>query len=116
ISTGEKTLDSTAVATGVAVRFELVGGPEDGRTILPRSGDAIGRAGGDAQIALYADSRLTDRRLSRSHLRWDGARFQASRPIQVIAADGPRDPAAPPRVGDVLVVTTATRLRAVSGD
>ena len=41
----------------VARALEVLGGPEDGRRLVPQPGHRIGRAGGDAQHALYARPR-----------------------------------------------------------
>ncbi len=101
-----------------AVRLEVVGGPEDGRWFEPHAGETIGRWG-DASPpthALYADTAVTDRRLSRQHLRWEGAgrvfcfkkvwRRRAGRAEafegEVILLEG-----------DVLVLSPGTRVRGV---
>jgi hypothetical protein len=99
---------------GPAAALEVFAGPEDGRVLIPRVGESIGRAGGDASHALYEGSRLTDRKLSRRHLVWNGARLDAVKPLSVVGPEGPRDPAADLRVGDVVVVTSGTRLRGVA--
>ena len=51
--------------------LEVVLGPEDGRVLVLAPDQTLGRAGGGADHALYAD-RASDRRLSRTHLRWLG--------------------------------------------
>ena len=101
-----------------AMRLEVVGGPEDGRWFEPKPGETIGRWG-DANPpthALYADTAVTDRRLSRQHLRWDGPgnlycfkkawRRRASR-SEVVEGELTL------LQGDVLVLSPGTRLRGV---
>ncbi len=60
---------------GPAVALEVLTGPEDGRLLLLKPGDALGRASGSrrAQHRLYDDTALTDAALSRRHIAWLGA-------------------------------------------
>lgn len=115
VEPGAETVDATPLpgAGGPADALEVIGGPEDGRVLVPSDGDAIGRAGGDAELTLYATSRLTDPRLSRRHLVWRDGRLDAVRAIEITSLHGPRDPTLPVRVGDLIALTPATRLRAV---
>ncbi len=113
---GVETLESVAHPHTGPIDVEVLGGPEDGRRLTPTPGATIGRAGGDADIALYTSSRLTDRKLSRRHLTWRGDTLDSVRPFQVEGPEGPRDPRLPLRPGDVVEVTRATRLRAVRRD
>ncbi len=109
-----ETLDSAVlVEPGAVDTLEVVGGPEDGRLLTVRDGEVIGRAGGDADLVLYAETRLTDRKLSRRHLTWDRGRLDSVRPVRVTGPEGPREPHQQLRHGDVVQVTAATRLRAV---
>lgn len=100
-----------------ATRLEVVGGPEDGRLLRVHPGDTVGRWG-DAEPpthALYADTAVTDRRLSRRHLRWEGPgrvtclrRSSVRRNRADRAVEGEIELLA----GDVLVLSPGTRLRA----
>lgn len=68
----EETLVSTEADAGPAVRLEVVGGPEDGRTLQPHPGDWLGRWSPTHPQGLYRDTRVTDRSLSRTQARWVG--------------------------------------------
>lgn len=70
----EATHDTWREGDGPAVALEVLTGPEDGRVLLMRPGDALGRASGSrrAQHRLYDDTTLTDAALSRRHLVWRG--------------------------------------------
>ena len=94
----------------------VLGGPEDGRVLVLAEGQSLGRhsEAGGATHPLYQGMRLTDRRLSRSHLVWLGRgqvelkraarRFRGGE----IARVGPGE--VDLRAGDLLVLTHATRL------
>lgn len=71
-----------------AVVLECLCGPEDGRRLRLQPGDVIGRCAPDAdgEHALYRDTLLEDRRLSRQHLRWQGP----GRATLLASADGGR--------------------------
>ncbi len=59
---------------GDVIGLEVVGGPEDGRYLLPEPGQTIGRDAPEEapDVGLYAETALVDRRLSRRHLTWLG--------------------------------------------
>lgn len=60
---------------GAILGLEVVGGPEDGRRILPKAGETIGREAPEEgpDNGLYGSTGLIDRRLSRQHFVWLGA-------------------------------------------
>ncbi len=94
----------------------VLGGPEDGRALKMQVGDTLGRASDSdgPTHALYAGTRLTDRKLSRQHLSWQGPgkvvlkraarRFRGGE----IARVGPGEVEL--SAGDLLVLTHATRV------
>jgi len=59
---------------GPIVGFEVIGGPEDGRRLVPETGETIGREAPEEgpDVGLYGETALVDRRLSRQHLVWRG--------------------------------------------
>lgn len=106
-------------AVGVPDAYEVIGGPEDGRVLTPPAGEPLGRwwPGAREDGALYVGTWLIDRRLSRAHLRHlgpgralirrDGERERWGRRAPLPAG------AAEVALSDVLILTRATRLRAV---
>lgn len=71
----DKIPGGTPVPVGGAILgLEVVGGPEDGRRLIPEEGQTIGRAApeGGPDVGLYGETALVDRRLSRQHLVWKG--------------------------------------------
>lgn len=66
---------SGARYSAVPEALEILGGPEDGRRLRPKDGQSIGRWAEPARsdLLLYAETLLTDPRLSRRHLVWDAA-------------------------------------------
>ena len=70
----EATQDTWREDDGPAVALEVLTGPEDGRTLTLRPGEALGRASGSrrAEHRLYDDTTLTDAALSRRHIVWQG--------------------------------------------
>lgn len=110
-----RTLESSAPpAAPEATALEVVGGPEDGRIIELAGEFVLGRAGGQADVQLYAGTRLTDRKLSRRHLEWSGGRLRSERSLEVHGPEGVREGGAPLRHGDLIAVTGSTRLRALA--
>jgi len=111
---------ATAEATGgPAAALEIVGGPEDGRRLLLSPGETLGRHApvGGPEAALYRDTPLTDRKLSRRHLAWEGpGRARLLRPGRRLRA-GATHPLEPGscelRAGDRLLLTEATGLLAL---
>jgi hypothetical protein len=59
---------------GSILGLEVVGGPEDGRRLIPSEGQVIGREAPEdgPDVGLYGDTALVDRRLSRQHIVWRG--------------------------------------------
>lgn len=111
------TIDSApSASSGPATALRVLGGPEDGRWLLPRSGQSIGRSsdGGGPDIALYQGTRLTDRKLSRLHLLWlEPGRVELRRAAVRGRGGGERAMPVGPcelRVGDLLALTPATHL------
>jgi hypothetical protein len=51
-------------------RLALVWGPRGGAALAPRRGAILGRASAETDIDLYDGTPVTDRSLSRTHLRW----------------------------------------------
>lgn len=103
-----------------ASTLSVLGGPEDGLRVRPLPGETIGRtAEPDGPThALFRGARLWDRKLSRDHLRWLGpGRALLRRPATRLR--GGAEEALPAgeievRVGDILVLTPATRLVGLS--
>lgn len=100
--------------------LEVVGGPEDGRILRMQAGEVLGRwaDGALCDFPLYQDTMLTDRRLSRRHVRWQGdGRVELLTPVKALVR-GSRTEAVNQSVlqleiGDVLQLTRATWLRAI---
>ena len=109
-----ETVDTVEEEGGPANALAILGGPEDGRILRPSPADVIGRAGGAAQIELYLHTRLTDRKVSRAHLRWEGegmlfalARVHVrSRSSDQTSVTGPL----PISVGDEIALSEGTRI------
>jgi hypothetical protein len=123
--TGSEVMATASSARPAVARREpagalaVVGGPEDGRRLLPEPGDTVGRAGGRATHLLYNGTRVVDAGVSREHLLWRGhGSIEAIRPVRRVAADASvevvADGVLPVWVGDVLVLGSATRLRGVA--
>ena len=72
LATGAPSAETWGAPAGAAAELEVLGGPEDGRRIALTAG-VLGRAGGGADVVLYADG-ATDPWLSRRHLAWTGDR------------------------------------------
>ncbi|MFT6142732.1 MAG: hypothetical protein ACJATT_001722 [Myxococcota bacterium] len=106
----------------IPVALQIVGGPEDGEILQPKVGDVVGRSSESDRIPfpLYATSVLSDRRLSRRHLKWLGeGRVTLARrarvrrgPSELVLQAGDYDL----NPGDLLRLTRATRLRVLSRD
>jgi hypothetical protein len=97
-----------------AEAFEILGGPEDGRRLTPAPGDWLGRPSQSAPSAwsLYEDTVLIDPRVSRQHLRWEGAGTVWCRKTSTVAGVPARGTASV-RVGDIVQLGGATRLLGV---
>lgn len=96
-----------------AADLAVLGGPEDGRRLDLSPGDVVGRSAPDRPgAALYADTVVTDGRVSRHHLVWHGdGRVEILgkvSPLDAITAEpgGIRTVA----IGELLAVTEATWL------
>lgn len=103
---GEQT-EGAPEAARPAAGLICLGGPDDGRHLALSADATIGRASrsSPADVALYADTAVTDTRCSRAHLRWLGAgRIERLRP-----ANGARGPLHL-GVGEVVHFGRATRL------
>ena len=103
-----------------ATALEVQCGPEDGRLLIPKPGDSIGRwaPDGSAAIALFQDTAARDRLFSRLHLIWEGnGRVKALRPCRLIRGTSPLAVGKGQVVmileGDVLQASPATWLRGV---
>lgn len=59
---------------GAILGLEVVGGPEDGRQLVPEVDATIGRQApeGGPDVGLFSETALVDRRLSRQHIVWKG--------------------------------------------
>lgn len=98
----------------------VLGGPEDGLILRPRSGDSVGRTAESEgpDHPLYQGTRWWDRKLSRDHLRWVGpGQIACRRPLTRTRAS--EDEVLPAgevevRVGDILALTHGTRVVGVS--
>jgi len=120
-ATGTLEVDWTAeVAAAVAPdALEVVGGPEDGLRLAPRVGERLGRwaAGSETEHMLYAACASVDPFLSRRHITWLGdGRVTLARPGRILRLDGTEEQARGEvrlGVGDVLMLSPATRLRAI---
>lgn len=99
-----------------ALSLEVYGGPEDGRPLSPEPGDHVGR-GADAAMGLYVATLRTDPRLARRHLEWLGpGRVVLDRTATVHRPAGAEllgPGICELRVGEVLALTRATRVRGV---
>lgn len=115
-----ETVDTIEEEGGLATNLVVLGGPEDGRLLNPTPQAIIGRAGGTAQIELYRHTRLTDRKMSRAHVRWEGAgRLFALQRVWIRSA---RSLASAPvigecelSIGDELAFSEGTRVIGVGG-
>lgn len=100
--------------------LQVIGGPEDGRILHLDAGQTLGRwsEGPGADHALYADTTLVDRYLSRQHLRWlgDGS-VELLAPGRLLVREGAREVLAKGLVrlvpDDLLILTRGTWLRAL---
>lgn len=105
---------SPRAASGPATALRVLGGPEDGRLLVPLPGQSVGRwtEGGGPALSLYQGTRLTDRKLSRHHLTWiEPGRVELRRAAMRGRGGGERPlPPGPCEVlvGDVLALTPAT--------
>ncbi|MCA9538684.1 MAG: CHAT domain-containing protein [Myxococcales bacterium] len=112
----EETEGSGAPGTplGPALALEVVAGPEDGRILTIAPNETVGRASRTSQAthALYADTRLTDSTLSRTHLRWAGP---GAIELRAGSHYPPRTPGVfPLEAGEVIGLTRCTWLRGLT--
>ena len=112
--------DTSANKFALATGFEVLGGPEDGRRLHPKTGHSIGRWSDQAQadLLLYATTPLIDPYLSRRHLVWmETGRIELLRSGDRQRGMTPPEPFGPGEVtileGDILILTKGTRLRGV---
>ena len=115
---GAETLftESTPNSAPPARALQVIGGPEDGRVLRPQEGDAIGRTGGIADHALYHNSRLTDRKLSRHHCTWEApsrVRLHRTAMVQRGAHQHRMEGSVELKEGDILILSEGTRLLAL---
>ena len=115
----DETWATAEVSGGPAAALEVVGGPEDGRRLTLAPGETLGRHAprGGPTAALYQGTPLTDRKLSRRHLAWEGhGRVRLLRGGRLLRAGG-ASALAPGawelRAGDRLLLTDATGLLAL---
>jgi hypothetical protein len=107
-------------ATAAARALQVVWGPEDGRVLVPRPGDVLGRwdAERPPSIALYQGCGVVDRHLHRAQLTWLGeGRLQLWHEARRIRGrDEETLPAGPIELlaGDLLQLSPATWLRALA--
>lgn len=106
---------------GLADGLVVVGGPEDGLELWPEPGDHVGRAGKDpAEVRwqLYRSTAFQDKYLHRDHLVWVGpGRLHVRDPYKVYVHGRAQEcPAGevPVRVGQLILLTAATRLRGIA--
>lgn len=102
----------------LATHMEVLGGPEDGRTLRMQVGEELGRASADSAVthALYGHTALTDRHLSRRQLRWlGGGRLELLARARELRRPGGSEPLSGGTVqicaGDVIALTRVTWLR-----
>jgi hypothetical protein len=106
---------------GGALLVQLASGPEDGLVLKPEPGDVLGRYcdGVRVPLALYTDTLLVDRRLSRRHLKWiGGGRILAVRPLNI--RRGTNDLVVPGgettvEAGDLVRLSRGTRFSVLRG-
>ena len=100
--------------------LQVEGGPEDGRVIIPKPGEIIGRWYPESDVAhrLYEKTTLVDFKLSRYHFEWVSPGRIRLRRIARLVCEGQETDLIPGDAvlqdGDVLILTDSTRLRALS--
>lgn len=106
--------DTWREAEGPADALEVITGPEDGRLLLLRPGESLGRASGSrrAEHRLYDDTALTDAALSRRHLVWNAdGKVTLRAPVVYPRQDAGELELA---IGDLLGLTRCTWVQGVS--
>ncbi|MCK6522722.1 hypothetical protein L6R49_14930 [Myxococcota bacterium] len=115
---GESVPRNATPQAAAATRFEVLGGPEDGRLVRLEVGEELGRASADSSVqhTLYEGTALIDRHLSRRQLRWLGdGRVELLARARELRRPGGVEPlhggTVQINVGDVLALTRVTWLR-----
>ena len=118
---GELSADPSTIAPkvgqGLPAGFQVIGGPEDGRDVWPRSGELVGRGGraSRADHKLYEHTLLQDGMLSRSALVWGEGGVVEIRQRARRERAGEKETLEPGEhtlfVRDLLLLGPATRLR-----
>jgi hypothetical protein len=119
---GDETMRSVSIDTlngaQPARGLRVLGGPEGGRVLTPPPGAWIGRwGGGEAGAgALYAGCAVTDPRLSRRHIQWQGGGWiQADRPVvrERLGREERLEGRVALQEGDLLLLGAVTALRVI---